>query len=68
MKRIENWARVFYNPETLAWTLMANSWGHHAAVMKNVEDLEADLKSQDFENLGEVTAELLTNALGPVNA
>ena len=37
MKRIEVWDRVFYNPETLAWTLMANSWGKHAALMENVK-------------------------------
>ena len=36
MQRIELWARVFTNPETLAMTLMANSWSHHDALMKNV--------------------------------
>ena len=37
MKRIKVWDRVFYNPETLAWILMANSWGKHAALMENVK-------------------------------
>jgi hypothetical protein len=45
IKRIETWARVFYNPETLAWTLMANSWGHHAALMQNVKNIDSDITS-----------------------
>jgi hypothetical protein len=64
--RIKNWARVFYNPETLAWILMANAWGKHAALMVNVKDINSDMGKNDFEDMGEQTAQLLVNALGPV--
>ena len=68
MARIQNWARVFYNPEFLTWTLMANAWGKHAALMVNVGAIDADIRTKQFKDMGEQTAELLTNALGPVYA
>ena len=52
MQRIEVWGRVFSNPETLAMTLMANSWSHHEALMENVSQIENDIQSKSFEAMG----------------
>jgi len=43
MKRIEMWSRVFFNPETLAMTLMAHTYRNKDALLKNIDDIEADI-------------------------
>ena len=68
VKRIEYWARVFANPESLAMILMANTWGKHEALMENVREIDADSQKKDYRGMGKVTADLLTDALGPVQA
>jgi len=47
---------------------MANEWGHYAALMKNVKDIDTDVLTQNFKDMGVQTASLLVNALGPVGA
>ena len=46
VKRLKGWDGVFFNPETLAMTLWANSLAHHAALMKNVYAIENDIKTK----------------------
>jgi len=68
MARIKKWSYVFTNPETLAWTLMANAWGHHAELMDNVRAVDADVSTKQFKDMGEHTGQMLINALGTVGS
>jgi len=68
LKAIENWAKIFASPETLAETVAKHMIRHHDEIMTDVHTVESDWNQKQYYASGKAAADLLTVAVGPIEA
>ena len=64
---IEEWATIFQDPTKLAATISKNYLLHKKKIDADRAAVEADLAAEDYFQCGVDTAQLATDAIGPIN-
>ncbi len=64
---IEDWATIFTDPTKLAATIAKNYALHKKRIDADKAAVEADLAAGDYFQCGVDTAQLATDAIGPIN-
>ena len=68
LKAIESWATIFASPKTLVETVSKHMIRHHTEIMDDVHMVESDWAQQQYFASGKAAADLLTVAVGPIEA
>lgn len=68
MKAIESWATIFTNKAALVADITKHYALHRRAIKDDIATLKADWYSGEYYKAGEVAADLVTIAVGPVPA
>lgn len=65
---LESWAKIFTSPSTLVETVSKHMIRHHTEIMSDVHLVETDWSAQEYYASGKAAADLLTVAVGPIEA
>ena len=65
---VEVWAKQFASPKTLVKTISKHMVMHHTEIMADVTAVETDWNAKEYFNSGKAAADLLTVAIGPIEA
>ena len=65
---IENWAKIFTEPTTLAETVAKHWLFHGSQIKKDIAQEEADWSAGNYFEAGQDTAAALTLAVGPIQS
>lgn len=63
---IEEWAKIFTEPEKLAETVGENYLAHHEEATKDIEQEKSDWAAGNDFDAGKDMADLVTLLLGPI--
>jgi hypothetical protein len=64
---LENWAKIFEEPEKLSKTISKNYLLHRKAIKEDIASFKSDWATQDYFKAGINVADLLTLAIGPID-
>ena len=63
---IKSWGSIFTDPGTLAATISKNYLFHHDAIDSDITALTTDWDAESYFNAGEDLAQLMIDAIGPI--
>jgi len=66
--KIKEWAQIFKHPIQLAKVMIPNVIQHEAQILGDVQDISAQWSNANFEQVGEDVADILTSAIGQIQA
>jgi hypothetical protein len=66
LQRVEKWAQVFKNPSELEKLLLQNTIKHIGPIHTDITNISSDVKSKNYNDMGQQVADLLVQELGPV--
>ena len=68
LKAIENWAKIFASPKVLVEDISKHMILHHGEIMDDLHLVETDWAAKEYYASGKAAADLLTVAVGPIEA
>ena len=63
---VENWAKIFTQPVTLAETMAKNWIKHNSVIEADIKSMELDWEASSFFHSGIDVADAMTMLIGPV--